>query len=87
MTPRLAALRSEVRGRRRSLAHQPVVVAVGSTVFAHGGVLERHAAYGLDRVNRETSDWISGRKEGAPPVHVTGGDSVVWARHYSHPEE
>ena len=71
----------------RFLAHQPVVVAVGSTVFAHGGVLERHAAYGLDRVNRETSDWISGRKEGAPPVHVTGGDSVVWARHYSHPEE
>ena len=85
--PRLAALAPGGPMATRFLAHQPVVVAVGSTVFAHGGVLERHAAYGLDRVNRETSDWISGRKEGAPPVHVTGGDSVVWARHYSHPEE
>ena len=27
------------------------------------------------------------QKGGRAAVHVTGGDSVVWARHYSHPEE
>lgn len=26
---------------------------VGSTLFAHGGVLLHHVDYGLDRINRE----------------------------------
>ena len=60
--------------------------SVGSTVFAHGGVLERHAAYGLDRVNRETSDWISGRKEARRPC--TSPAATAWCgRAYSLPEE
>jgi len=58
--PRLAALAPGGPIARRFLAHQPVVLQVGSTVFAHGGVLERHASYGLDRVNAETATWMRG---------------------------
>jgi hypothetical protein len=61
---------------------------VGSTVFAHGGVLKTHVRRGLRRANRETSEWLAGSSGNAlvPPLHVTGADSVVWARHYSHPD-
>ena len=84
--PRLAAFAPGGPLATRFLANQPVVLAVGSTVFAHGGVLTQHVKHGLRRVNRETSDWLSGKTAGPPPVHVTGSDSLVWARHYSHPD-
>jgi hypothetical protein len=86
--PRLAALAPGGPMARRFLAHQPLVVAVGSTVFAHGGVLPHHVDYGLERINKETSDWVRGNKgSGPPPVHVSGRESVVWARDYSMPEK
>ena len=85
--PRLAALAPGGPMAKRFLAHQPVVVAVGSTLFAHGGVLPHHVQYGLERINQETSEWIRGdAKPGPPPVHVSGGRSVVWARDYSWPQ-
>ena len=84
--PRLAAFAPGGPLATRFLAHQPVVVAVGSTVFAHGGVLSKHVKHGLQRVNKETAAWLAGKSSGPPPVHVTGADSVVWARHYSQPE-
>ncbi|ACO63374.1 predicted protein, partial [Micromonas commoda] len=85
--PRLAALAPGGPMAKRFLAHQPVVVAVGSTLFAHGGVLPHHVQYGLERINQETSEWIRGDgKPGPPPVHVSGGRSVVWARDYSWPQ-
>ena len=72
--PRLAALAPGGPMAKRFLAHQPVVVAVGSTLFAHGGVLPHHVQYGLERINQETSEWIRGdAKPGPPPVHVSGG--------------
>ena len=85
--PRLAAFAPGGPLATRFLAHQPVALAVGSTVFAHGGVLRAHVRRGLRRANRETAEWLSGDAAGAPPAHVTGADSVVWARHYSHPDE
>ena len=85
--PRLAAFAPGGPLATRFLAHQPVVCAVGSTVFAHGGVLRSHARVGLRRANRETAEWLAGSlASGAPPAHVTGADSVVWARTYSHPD-
>ena len=84
--PRLAAFAPGGPLATRFLAHQPVVCAVGSTVFAHGGVLRSHARVGLRRANRETAEWLAGSLAGAPPAHVTGADSVVWARTYSHPD-
>jgi hypothetical protein len=86
--PRLAAFAPGGPLATRFLAHQPVALAVGSTVFAHGGVLKTHVRRGLRRANRETSEWLAGSSGNAlvPPLHVTGADSVVWARHYSHPD-
>ena len=72
----------------RFLAHQPVVVAIGSTLFVHGGVLPEHVTYGLDALNKEISDWMrKGKIKGAPPLSVQGKDSIVWARDYSHQQE
>ena len=72
----------------RFLAHQPVVVAIGSTLFVHGGVLPEHVKYGLDTLNEEISQWIKrGKIKSAPPLSVQGRDSVVWARDYSHVQE
>ena len=72
----------------RFLAHQPVVVAVGSTLFVHGGVLPEHVKYGLDTLNAEIADWMRrGKVKAAPPLSVQGRDSLVWARDYSHVQE
>jgi len=72
----------------RFLAHQPVVVSVGNTLFVHGGVLPEHVTFGLDALNAEISNWMkSGKSKGMPPLSVQGKDSLVWARHYSHPAE
>ena len=65
--PRLAALAPGGPMAKRFLAHQPVVVAVGSTMFAHGGVLPHHVQYGLERINQETSEWIRGDAKPGPP--------------------
>lgn len=90
--PRLAAVAPGGPVATRFLAHQPVVVAVGSTVFTHGGVLPHHAEYGLEHINKEVSDWIKGGssagrvERSTVPVHVRSRESVVWARDYSHPD-
>jgi Calcineurin-like phosphoesterase len=66
----------------RQLAHRPVVVQVGDTLFAHGGVLPQHVRYGLDRINRETSQWVWGARA-KPPEIVMAPSSPVWTRVYS----
>jgi hypothetical protein len=85
--PRLAALAPGGPMATRFLAHQPLVVAVGSTVFAHGGILPHHVDYGLEHINKEVSEWIGGggsssggssagaweRPAAAAPIHVKAG--------------
>jgi hypothetical protein len=64
------------------LSRRPVAVKVGDSVFVHGGILPKHVAYGLDRMNDELDDWLLGRRPEAPAV-VTGEDGPVWTRAYS----
>lgn len=66
----------------KKLATRPVVAAVGDTVFVHGGVLPKHVAYGLDRMNTEIGEFFSG-KVSAPPKIVVSEDGPVWTRMYS----
>lgn len=41
-----------------SFMHSPPPdLQVGSTIFAHGGVLRNHVDYGLERINREAQVW------------------------------
>ena len=51
-------------------------------MFVHGGVLPAHAAYGVDRINRETRAWLNGELP-RQPGYLSGRNAVVWARDYS----
>ncbi|WIA20087.1 hypothetical protein OEZ85_005946 [Tetradesmus obliquus] len=96
---REAALRPGGPITRRFFAPHPTVLQVGSTLFVHGGVLPSHVEYGLERINRETRDWLMGKPAGGsssssssgkrlpPPEFLRGADAVVWARDYSARDE
>ncbi|KAF6258233.1 Metallo-dependent phosphatase-like protein [Scenedesmus sp. NREL 46B-D3] len=68
---REAALRPGGPITRRFFAPHPTVLQVGSTLFVHGGVLPAHVEYGLERINRETRDWLMGK----PPGGSQGGST------------
>jgi hypothetical protein len=58
------------------------VVQVGDTVFVHGGVLPKHVAYGLDRMNDELDAWLLGKRPN-PPALLVAEDGPIWTRAYS----
>jgi Calcineurin-like phosphoesterase len=90
--PRLSPLPSPARARAaafapggpyaKKLAARDVIIAIGDTVFVHGGVLPSHARYGIAKINREVRAWMEG-KASSPPALVTADDSPVWTRLYS----
>ncbi|PSC71506.1 calcineurin-like phosphoesterase family [Micractinium conductrix] len=80
---RTTALRPGGEVTRRFLAPNPVVLQVGSTLFAHGGVLRQHVDYGLARINKETQEWMLHGSADAKPRFLSGRNAVVWSRHYS----
>lgn len=60
------------------LAEFPEVLMVGDTVFTHGGLEPKFVQYGLDRVNREVSQWMRGQ---APlPNALLADDTPYWSR-------
>ncbi|XP_043710618.1 shewanella-like protein phosphatase 1 isoform X2 [Telopea speciosissima] len=70
------------------LARHPVVLKVDDWVFCHGGLLPHHVEYGIERMNKEVSDWMRGLNElksspQLPFIATRGYDSVVWNRLYS----
>ncbi len=65
----------------RRLADRNVVVMVGTTVFAHGGVLPHVAEYGIERLNQETRIWLRGETSGPPDI-LLATDGPVWSRHF-----
>lgn len=70
----------------RELAKNPTVLVVNDVVFAHGGLLPHHVKYGLQRMNDEVAEWMSGRQgtDGSSPVPpfpaMGDGNSVMWNR-------
>eukprot|EP00889_Picochlorum_renovo_P001486 jgi/Picre1/28516/NNA_003920.t1 len=85
---RRAALEPGGEFSQRFIAPNPVILAIGSTVFVHGGLLPHHAEYGIEKINHETQDWVLKREpvEGKP-AFLSGRRAVVWARDYSHENE
>jgi len=95
--PRLADLAQSQRSRgaalmaggpyAKKLAELPAVLRLGDTVFAHGGITPYWAEYGVDRINREVSQWFTGlTDEPASSRGVDAGnsdDGVMWSRHFS----
>ena len=68
----------------RRIAEFPTVLRIRNTVFAHGGVTPRWAAYGTDRINREIKDWLMGlTPEPQSSMGVDDGDRVMWTRQFS----
>ncbi|KAJ6671030.1 SHEWANELLA-LIKE PROTEIN PHOSPHATASE 1 [Salix viminalis] len=71
------------------LARHAVVLKINDWVFCHGGILPRHVAYGVERMNYEVSHWMRGLTEddetnpNFPFIATKGFDSVVWNRLYS----
>ncbi|MBW2454658.1 MAG: metallophosphoesterase [Deltaproteobacteria bacterium] len=80
MLGRFAAFRPGGR-YARTLADHPIVLVVGDTVFAHGGVLPKHVRYGIDRINREVAAWLLGQAAVGRWV-VKTEDSHTWVRHF-----
>jgi Calcineurin-like phosphoesterase len=66
----------------RLFSGRAFVAKVGDTVFVHGGILPKHVAYGLDRMNDEIDEWLAGRRA-APPAALVAEDGPVWTRAYS----
>jgi hypothetical protein len=66
----------------RLLSGWPVVVKVGDTVFVHGGMLLKHALYGMERINAEVAAYMRGERP-APPEIVVSDDGPIWTRRYS----
>ncbi|HSO35408.1 MAG TPA: metallophosphoesterase [Labilithrix sp.] len=64
------------------IADRPVIVRVGDTLFAHGGILPKHVTFGIDRINDETRGWLLG-KQSIPPRILTQEDGPIWTRMYS----
>jgi len=71
-------------GAAQKLAEQSLIVMVGDSLFAHGGVLPQHVDFGVDRLNRETSEWMRGEKS-RPPQLVVDENGPVWTRRYGAP--
>eukprot|EP00239_Pterosperma_sp_CCMP1384_P009019 CAMPEP_0197862510 /NCGR_PEP_ID=MMETSP1438-20131217/39337_1 /TAXON_ID=1461541 /ORGANISM="Pterosperma sp., Strain CCMP1384" /LENGTH=98 /DNA_ID=CAMNT_0043480091 /DNA_START=26 /DNA_END=319 /DNA_ORIENTATION=+ len=42
----------------KHLAHNPTVLVVNDTVFAHGGLLPAHIDFGLTSINNSMSKWM-----------------------------
>jgi hypothetical protein len=66
----------------RLLSGWPVVVKVGDTIFVHGGMLLKHALYGMERINAEVAAYMRGELA-APPEIVVSDDGPIWTRRYS----
>lgn len=64
------------------IAKRPVIHRAGDTVFVHGGVLPKHVAFGIDRINSETAAWLLG-KQSEPPRPLGQEDGPLWTRMYS----
>lgn len=69
-------------GYALALSERDVIAIVGDSVFVHGGVLPEHVRYGIERINRETREWMRGGGRGAP-ASVASERAPVWVRDYS----
>lgn len=62
----------------------PVIFKEAGLLLTHAGVLPKHLTYGIERLNRETNEWLSGK--GEFPRMLEKRDSPVWTRFYAKAE-
>jgi hypothetical protein len=66
------------------LANRPIWAKVGDSVFVHGGILPKHVAYGLDKLQGELAAFMRGERP-QPPGMLVAEDGPIWTRAYSMP--
>ncbi|KAI3795005.1 hypothetical protein L1987_37648 [Smallanthus sonchifolius] len=81
--PRIAALRPKGPIATRFLSNNLTVVVVGDSVFAHGGILAEHVAYGLEQINKDVRNWLTGLKDNISSDLFRSRTSIVWNRKVS----
>lgn len=69
----------------QKLAKHLTIAVVGDSLFAHGGVLPAHVDYGISRINREASDFLSGKRADLSKA-LASEDSPVWTRAFGSPQ-
>jgi len=95
--PRLAHLAADQRARgaalmagghyAKQLAEFSTVLRLGDTIYVHGGVTPHWANYGVNRINKEVSQWFAGSI--VEPLSAQGVDAgnfddiVIMSRHFS----
>ncbi|KAJ3671551.1 hypothetical protein LUZ60_007630 [Juncus effusus] len=79
---RIAALQPTGPITSRFLSTNQTVLMVGDSIFVHGGLLQKHVEYGLEKINEEIRDWLGGN-EREPMKWVRGRNAVVWLREFS----
>ncbi|MCP4674621.1 MAG: hypothetical protein GY854_03725 [Deltaproteobacteria bacterium] len=69
------------------LSTWPVWTIVDDSVFVHGGLLQSHLDFGLDRVNQDVEAWLAGHGD-RPNEEMVGykDNSMVWTGVYGEPE-
>ncbi|XP_058739201.1 shewanella-like protein phosphatase 2 [Vicia villosa] len=81
---RVAALRRNGPISGRFFSQNATVLVVGDSVFVHGGLLKQHVDYGLEKINREVSDWFKGLYgQRLSPWYCRADEGVVWLRKFS----
>ncbi|KVI08140.1 Metallophosphoesterase domain-containing protein [Cynara cardunculus var. scolymus] len=80
---RIAALRPQGPIATRFLSKNLTVLVVGESVFVHGGILPEHVDYGLERINEDVRDWITGSRETVSSDLVRTRNSLLWLRKFS----
>jgi hypothetical protein len=64
------------------MADRSTILIAGDTVFVHGGVAPEHVRYGVERINREVTQFMRGEIQKLPPF-LQRDDSPMWLRAYS----
>ena len=63
------------------LGNRKAILQLGPYVFVHGGVLPKYAKLGIEKLNKEASDWMKGL--GGKPHWITDSEGPLWTRFFS----
>lgn len=55
---------------------------IGDNLFVHGGVRPEHVVQGLDKMNRELSQWLAGKRKAISPRWINK-NAPIWVRDFS----
>ncbi|KAF5768153.1 putative calcineurin-like phosphoesterase domain, ApaH type [Helianthus annuus] len=80
---RLAALTPKGPIAARFLSKNLTVLVVGESVFVHGGILPEQVDYGLEQINNDVRDWITGLKDNLSSDFRNTLNTIVWMRKFS----